>query len=344
MRIDQFDYHLPQEQIAQRPLRLRRDSRLLVYDRREDRIEHRRFLELPDLLPPNVLLVLNNSRVIPGRLWGTKEAGGARIEVLLLENLGESRWKVVANRAKRLREGLSVAFTDEVRAGVEECLPDGQFVFRFNLTPHEFEEFLERTGEMPLPPYIKRPEPESHDRERYQTVYAKEQGSSAAPTAGLHFDHEMLDALRERGIETVEVTLHVGLDTWKPMTEENVEDHRIHSEFIRVTDQTAERVNQARKGDRKVLAVGTTSVRSLESAGCVDGTVKQFEGRTSLFITPGYRFKVVDMMLTNFHLPRSTLLLLVAAFLGEDRWRRVYEEAVRENYRFYSYGDAMLIT
>ncbi len=343
MRIDRFDYELPPEMIAQRPLERRGDSRLLVYHRADDQIVHGCFADLPETIPENAVLVLNNTRVIPARLWGTKEGGGARIEVLLLEDLGESRWKVIANRAKRLRKGSVVLFDEGIGARVEEVLSDGQFVFRFDVDPARFTEYLEKSGETPLPPYIKRDRPEEPDRERYQTVYAKDRGSSAAPTAGLHFDEKMLDALRGCGVGIVEVTLHVGLDTWKPVTAENVEDHPIHSEYCAVTPEAAERLNAARRENRPILAVGTTSVRTLESAAGEDGTVRPFDGRTRLFITPGYRFRVVDMLLTNFHLPRSTLLLLVASFIGEDRWRRVYEEAVKMKYRFYSYGDAMLI-
>jgi S-adenosylmethionine:tRNA ribosyltransferase-isomerase len=250
---------------------------------------------------------------------------------------------VIANRAKRLRKGSFVLFDEGTRAEVEEVISDGQFLFRFNLEPRRFKQFLDKAGEVPLPPYIKRDIPEETDRERYQTVYAKDRGSTAAPTAGLHFDEKMLDTLRERGMEILEVTLHVGLDTWKPVTAENVEDHPIHSEFCTVTSATTERLNAARGEGRPIVAVGTTSVRTIESAAAEDGTIRPFDGRTRLFITPGYRFRVVDMLLTNFHLPRSTLLLLVASFLGEERWRRVYEEAVKRKYRFYSYGDAMLI-
>jgi len=342
VRTDAFDYALPEDLIAQHPLRERSASRLLVYDRSADRFEHRGFRELPDVLPPGCCLVVNNSRVVPARIWGVKEGGGARIEVVLLEQLGDGRYRVIANRARRLRAGSVVVFGGGLSAAVEAREDDGMFVFRFE-GERPVEEALRELGEMPLPPYIRRTSPEAEDFERYQTVYARHPGSAAAPTAGLHFDAPLLENLSRRGFSVAEVTLHVGLDTFRPITGERIERHRMHSERFRVEPEAAAAVNGAREAGRAVVAVGTTAVRVLESAADRHGRIPPMERRTDLFIRPGYRFRAVDHLITNFHLPRSTLIVLVAAFLGEDRWRKVYEAAVRERYRFYSYGDAMLI-
>jgi S-adenosylmethionine:tRNA ribosyltransferase-isomerase len=342
VKTDAFDYPLPEGLIAQHPLPERSDSRLLVYDRGLDRIAHEKFSDLPGLLPEGACLVVNNSKVIPARLWGTKEGGGARIETILLEAFGDGRYKVLANRARRLRKGSVVVYGRDLRAVVEERLENGMFAFRFE-SEGPLAEALDRAGEMPLPPYIRRDAPDPEDRDRYQTVYARDTGSAAAPTAGLHFDQALLDEVSRRAFGVVEVTLHVGLDTFRPIAEPEVERHPMHTEWYRVSAEAAVSINAAREQGKRIVAVGTTSVRVLESAADAHGRIEPHEGRTDLFIRPGYRFRVVDHLITNFHLPRSTLILLVAAFIGGDRWRKVYEEAIRQRYRFYSYGDAMLI-
>jgi S-adenosylmethionine:tRNA ribosyltransferase-isomerase len=342
VRSDRFDYDLPEDLIAQHPLPERAASRLLVYDRSSAEIRHARFRDLPEFLPDDCCLVVNDSRVIPARLWGVKEGGGARIETLLLEDLGEGRYRVLANRARRLKAGSAVTYGSDLRAIVEERLDDGVFVVRFD-SERPFLEVLSEIGEMPLPPYIVREQREEEDFTRYQTVYARDPGSAAAPTAGLHFDEDLLQDLDAAEITVIPVTLHVGLDTFRPVTEETIEEHRIHTEWFRVSPDSAKRINAVRDRGGRGVAVGTTAVRVLESAADPSGRVIPGEKRTDLFITPGYRFRAVDHLVTNFHLPRSTLILLVAAFLGDDRWREIYETAVRERYRFYSYGDAMLI-
>jgi S-adenosylmethionine:tRNA ribosyltransferase-isomerase len=342
VRTDSFDYPLPEQLIAQHPLPNRSDSRLLVYDRNADSIRHAQFRDLPDLLPERSCLVLNNSKVIPARLWGEKQGGGARIETLLLESHDGGRYKVIANRARRLRKGSVVVYGETLRAVVEERLEDGMFVFRFE-SRRPLAEALAEVGEMPLPPYIRRDVPLPEDFERYQTVYARDPGSAAAPTAGLHFDPPLLRRLSRRGFVLVEVTLHVGLDTFRPIIESRIERHRIHTEWFRIDADAAEKVNSCRGEGGKAVAVGTTSVRVLETVADENGRIQARQGNADLFIRPGYEFRAVDHLITNFHLPRSTLILLVAAFIGGGRWRRIYEEAIRERYRFYSYGDAMLI-
>lgn len=350
MRMDEFDYDLPADRIADRPLLNRSDSRLMVVDRKTGGILHRTFRDLSEFLLPGDFLVLNDSRVIPARLWGTKRDGGAGIEILLLERIANMEWECIAQRAIRLREGTVVDFGEGNSCEVVAVLPAGRFVFRF-ATQLPWETFLDQYGEIPLPPYIHRRREELTetqrielavmDRERYQTTYAAPPGSAAAPTAGLHFDLPILDRLRAMGVDIGYVTLHVGLDTFSPVTVDRVEDHRMKGEWCQCPPETAERIRRVKEsGEGRVIGVGTTVCRTLETysrAGWPDGPLK-----SELFLKPGDNFQALDLLLTNFHLPKSTLLLLVSAFLGDGLRKRAYEEAIQEGYRFYSYGDAML--
>ena len=343
MKTSDLDYSLPESAIAQQPTQAREESRLLVLGRFDAPVRHRKFSDLPDLLNAGDALVLNNTQVIPARLLGTKRGGGAAIELLLLEDLGGQRWKVLANRAKRLRVGTVVEIDARLHAHVEEAQAEGQFVVRFELQGNWLE-LLQNVGHVPLPPYIRRPEGDRReDRERYQTVFAKVPGSAAAPTAGLHFTPGILDRLQRRGVAIVEVTLHVGLDTFRPVLVESLEEHEIHSEAYEVTEEAAEKLNETRAAGGRIVAVGTTTTRALETVVDEEGVFHPRAGRTSLFILPGYKFAGVEAMLTNFHLPRSTLLAMVSAFAGRECVLGAYAEALKQNYRFYSYGDAMLV-
>lgn len=330
MLTSDFDYDLPEESIAQEPAP-RGESRLLVLDA-EGPDRHRRVRDLPGLLRAGDLLVLNDTRVIPARLFGVREgSGGGRMEILLIEKTGDREWEALVRPGRRARPGTVLRF-EELTAEVVDKRED-----RYRLRFHEpVEPYLERLGHVPLPPYIRRPDREA-DRERYQTVYARNPGAVAAPTAGLHFTREILDEAVAAGIGVARVTLHVGIGTFKPVSAERVEDHRMDLERYEVPGETAEAIRRTRGSGGRVVAVGTTVVRTLESAALFGNS-----GSTGLFITPGFRFQAVDVLLTNFHLPRSTLLMLVSAFAGRERVLAAYEEAVREGYRFYSYGDAML--
>ncbi|HEV8633669.1 MAG TPA: tRNA preQ1(34) S-adenosylmethionine ribosyltransferase-isomerase QueA [Chloroflexota bacterium] len=338
---DAYDYDLPSELIAQQPIEPRDAARLMVVDRASGRIEHRVFRELPDLLRPGDLLVANRSRVIPARLHGRRLPTGGAAELLLLRARGGGAWEALVRPARPLQVGGRIGFGGrDVFAEVVEVGEAGGRVVRFvdaDGRPVEgaaFDRWLAETGEMPLPPYIKA---RLADPERYQTVYAGEPGSAAAPTAGLHFTPELLFRLRDRGIPIVHVTLHVGLDTFRPVEVEDLREHRIHSEWCQLTAETAARIAATRQRGGRVVAVGTTAVRVLETSGG-----EPYEGDTRLFIYPGYRFRVVDALVTNFHLPRSSLLMLVSAFAGRDLIRCAYEVAVEQRYRFFSFGDAML--
>ncbi len=336
MLTSDFEYDLPASSIAQEPAP-RGESRLLVLDRTgPDR--HARVSDLPRLLRPGDLLVLNDTRVIPARLYG-RSAGGGKMEILLVEPLAEREWDALVKPGRRARPGARFEIGEGLTAVVIDRLEDGRFRLRFSepVEPH-----LERLGHIPLPPYIHRPDtPE--DRERYQTVYARRPGAVAAPTAGLHFSEELLREIEAAGIEIARVTLHVGIGTFKPVSAERIEEHRMERERYEIGEETAEAVRRARESGRRIVAVGTTVVRTLEGAARAGGgEVRAGEGSTDLFITPGFSFQVVDALLTNFHLPRSTLLMLVSAFAGRERVLAAYNEAVREGYRFYSYGDAML--
>jgi S-adenosylmethionine:tRNA ribosyltransferase-isomerase len=341
--ISEFDYELPPELIAQQPLAERDASRLLVLARASGRIAHHVFSDLPALLAPGDLLVVNRSRVIPARLLGRRARGGEG-EILLVRDRGEGRWEAMVRPGRHLRPGQRLTIDDDLSVVVESeaIAEDGRRRVRLLSKRRDVEGALARCGHVPLPPYIRRAD-EPSDRERYQTVYARERGSVAAPTAGLHFTPSLLARLAERGVGRAELVLHVGPGTFQPVKVSRVEDHRVASEAYSLPPETAAALARARARGGRVVAVGTTSVRALESTAGADGTVAAGEGETDLVVRPGHRFRAVDVLLTNFHLPRSSLLLLVAAFAGREAVLRAYAEAVRERYRFYSYGDAMLI-
>ena len=339
MKTSDFFYELPEELIAQTPLERRDSSRLMVLDKVTGGIEHRRFFELPELLRPGDCLVLNDSRVLPARLIGRRPTGGA-VEVLLLTDKGDRCWECLVRPGKKARPGDTVLFGDgELTAHILEVLEGGNRLIRFDYEGI-FLETLEKLGRMPLPPYIHE---ELRDAERYQTVYSRELGSAAAPTAGLHFTPELLDAIRAKGVETAFVTLHVGLGTFRPVKEDNIEDHDMHAEFCVIPETAADIVNRAKDRGGRVVCVGTTSLRTVESFADEKGYLKPSFGWTDIFIYPGYRFKCVDALVTNFHLPESTLVMLVSALAGREHILNAYAEAVREKYRFFSFGDAMFI-
>jgi len=340
MRTSDFNYTLPPELIAQTPISQRDASRMLVCNRGSQMRQNRIFRELPDFLRPQDVLVINETRVIPARLLGIKVETGVPVEFLLLKRLQPDVWEAMVKPGRRLREGALVSFGEGLlQARVEENLADGTRKVRF-LYEGLFENILETLGETPLPPYIHE---KLSDRERYQTVYAKQDGSAAAPTAGLHFTREVLDRIRNIGIDIVPVLLHVGLGTFRPVKEVDLADHAMHSEYYEVTLEAADRINTARTGGGRIVCVGTTSVRTLETVADGRGFVHPGSGETSIFIKPGVSFKACDMLLTNFHLPQSTLLMLISAFMGRENALSAYEEAVRERYRFFSFGDCMLI-
>lgn len=343
MNLKDFDYHLPQELIAQYPAEHREDSRLLVLSRSTGAINHTLFKNIADYLVPGDLLVLNNTRVFPARLHGRRADTGGAVEVMLLEEKEPGLWEALVRPGRKAREGLMLLFGQgELTGEILERTESGGRLIRFSLKGNGFWREIFRLGEVPLPPYIRRKAGEL-DKERYQTVYAQTLGSVAAPTAGLHFTAELLRQLEAAGVELVYVLLHVGLGTFRPVREEVIEEHKMHAEFWRVEPEAAARINQAKAAGRRVIAVGTTSVRVLESAAGEDGRIGSGEGWTSLFIYPGYRFRVVDGLFTNFHLPCSTLLMLVSAFAGREKVLNAYQQAVALKYRFFSYGDAMLI-
>ncbi len=341
MRTSDFDYHLPEELIAQTPLAQRDLSSLLVYDRASGSVGHRVFRDVVEYLNPGDVLVVNDTRVIPARIVGTRPETGGKMEFLLLRRLQGDDWEALAKPARRARPGAVFEFGDgRLRA---EVLAEGEEGMRSIRLRYEgvFEEALDAVGAMPLPPYIHE---RLRDPERYQTVYARERGSAAAPTAGLHFTPELLAQLEEKGVHKTSVLLHVGLGTFRPVAAEDLSDHKMHSEYYEITPEAAARINAARASGHRIVAVGTTSARTLETAAGPDGVVRPGSGWTDIFITPGYRFKAVDALITNFHLPRSTLLMMISAFAGDrEAMLGVYETAVRERYRFFSFGDAMLI-
>jgi len=338
---EDFDFDLPEELIAQTPLEDRTSSRLLVLDSKTGKLQDKHFYDIIDELHPGDALVMNDTRVLPARLYGEKEETGAHLEVLLLNNTEGDVWETLVKPAKRAKVGTQITFGDgRIKAVVEEELDHGGRMIRFSYEGI-FLENLETLGEMPLPPYIKE---KLDDPERYQTVYAKENGSAAAPTAGLHFTQKLLEKIQQKGVELVYLTLHVGLGTFRPVSVENIEDHDMHSEFYRLTDDAADRLNQVKAQGGKIVAVGTTSIRTLETIGTkFNGKIKADSGWTDIFITPGYQFKVVDAFSTNFHLPKSTLVMMVSAFAGRDNILNAYQHAVDERYRFFSFGDAMFI-
>ena len=334
-----FDYSLPEELIAQRPAQPRDSSRLMVCGRQSGAPQHRIFREITDYLRPGDVLVLNNTRVMPARLYGIKEGGGAKAEFLLLKRLGIGEFEALVRPGKRLKPGDRVVFSPKLSAIITGGTDSGGRTVKFEYEG-VFEDVLAGVGEMPLPHYIhEKPD----DAERYQTVYSKVTGSAAAPTAGLHFTPELLEKIRALGVTVAEVLLHVGLGTFRPVKSESVEGHIMHSEYCEISGHAADAVNSAKREGRRVIAAGTTTVRTLESAADGDGIVTAGSRNTDIFITPGYRFKCVDGLLTNFHLPKSTLIMLVSAFAGRERTLELYRTAVNERYRFFSFGDAMLI-
>ena len=336
MKTSDFYYDLPKELIAQSPAECRSASRLLVYNRTTKSIEDKVFSDIIDYLNPGDVLVRNTTRVIPARLYGTRPETGGKMEFLLLRRIDEKHWECLVKPGRRAKVGLTFKISDELSATVTEMREDGNRIIRLNYDGI-FEEILDRAGEMPLPPYITE---RLNDKTRYQTVYAKENGSAAAPTAGLHFTDELLSRISEKGIDIVDVLLHVGLGTFRPVSVENVEEHRMHSEHYECTQDAADRINRARANGGRIIAVGTTSCRTLESITDENGIVHPGSGSTDIFITPGYRFKAVDALITNFHLPESTLLMLISAFSSREEVMRIYKHAVEERYRFFSFGDA----
>ncbi len=341
MKIDDFDFELPEELIAQTPLLDRTTSRLMVLDPIKKTIDHRVFKDVLDYLVEGDCLVLNDTRVLPARLYGIKEETGAKVEMLLLKQVEEDKWEALVKPAKKVRVGMQISFGNgKLKAECLEELDHGGRIMKF-IYEGIFYEVLEELGEMPLPPYIKE---QLDDQDRYQTVFARERGSAAAPTAGLHFTEELLNQIRDKGIHIAFITLHVGLGTFRPVSVDSIEDHDMHAEFYMMTEGTARLLNDVKKNGGKIITVGTTSTRTLETiASNHDGTFKEENGWTSIFIYPGYSFAGIDGMITNFHLPKSTLIMLVSALAGTEFSLSAYETAVKERYRFFSFGDAMLI-
>ena len=341
MKLIDYDYDLPDSLIAQFPLHGRDESRLMVLERHTREIRHAQFSQIGEFLPPRALLVLNDTKVIPARLIGKKLPTGGQIEFLLIRQKGEKIWEALVKPGRRVTRGTRVAFGNgALIAQIREKTENGSCIVRFKYD-RDFQSILGRVGQIPLPPYIKR-EPDTIDQRRYQCVYATTEGAIAAPTAGLHFTQDLLDRLKGDGFDWVTLTLHVGLGTFQPVKVENIEDHKIHEEYFEIPQATADRLNAAREQGGKIVAVGTTSVRALETVAS-DGGIIPYKGYADIFIYPGYRFKVVDALITNFHLPKSTLLMLVSAFAGREFTLEVYQQAIAQQYRFYSYGDAMLI-
>lgn len=340
MKLSDFNYNLPEELIAQDPLEKRDNSRLMVLHRETGELEHKHFYDVIDYLNPGDCLVVNNTKVIPARLMGVKEETGASIEVLLLKRKEEKVWETLVKPGKKARVGARISFGDGLLVGeVIDVVEEGNRLIRFEYDGI-FEEILDRLGQMPLPPYITH---QLQDKNRYQTVYAKYDGSAAAPTAGLHFTEELLQKIQDKGIRIAKVTLHVGLGTFRPVKEENVLDHHMHSEFYIVDEEAAKIINETKANGGRVISVGTTSTRTLETVAEPDGHIPVKSGWTDIFIYPGYRFKAVDCLITNFHLPESTLIMLVSALADRETILHAYEIAVEEKYRFFSFGDAMLI-
>lgn len=335
-----YYYDLPEELIAQDPLEDRSSSRLMVLGKKSGEVSHHHFRDILDYLRPGDCLVINNTRVIPARLIGTKKETGAHVEILLLRRKKDDIWETLVKPGKKLRPGAEVTFGDgSLTATILDVVEGGDRLVQFHYDGI-FEEVLDRLGEMPLPPYIKH---KLKDRDRYNTVYAKFDGSAAAPTAGLHFTKELLEEVKEKGVNIAQVTLHVGLGTFRPVKVDDVREHEMHTEWYRVTQETADLINQTKENGGRIIAVGTTSVRTLETVADEDGHMKAQEGDTSIFIYPGYKWKVVDGLITNFHLPESTLIMLVSSLAGREHVLAAYKEAVKERYRFFSFGDAMYI-
>lgn len=340
MSVKDYWFDLPQEQIAQDPLTDRSSSRLMILNKDTGEVEHKIFRDIIDYLEPGDCLVLNNTKVIPARLFGVKEGTEAKIEILLLKRMENDVWETLVKPGKKAKIGTKISFGDGLLVGtVVDIVEEGNRLIQFSYEGI-FEEILDKLGQMPLPPYITH---KLQDKNRYQTVYAKYDGSAAAPTAGLHMTPELLEKIREKGIRIAEVTLHVGLGTFRPVKEENVLEHHMHSEFYRITEEAAELINRTKEEGYRVICVGTTSCRTVESAADENGRLKECSGWTEIFIYPGYRFKVLDALITNFHLPESTLIMLVSALAGREHVLEAYNTAVKEGYRFFSFGDAMFI-
>ncbi|MBN8191101.1 tRNA preQ1(34) S-adenosylmethionine ribosyltransferase-isomerase QueA [Bacillus sp. NTK074B] len=340
MKVEDFDFYLPEELIAQTPLENRSESRLMVLDKEAGSMDHIRFKQITDYLEEGDCLVLNDTRVLPARLFGQKEDTGANIEVLLLKQEDGDQWETLVKPAKRIRVGTEIVFGDgKLKATCVDLKEHGGRILEFKYDGI-FYEVLDELGEMPLPPYIRE---RLEEQDRYQTVFAKERGSAAAPTAGLHFTEELLDELRDKGVHIAFITLHVGLGTFRPVSVDTIEEHDMHSEFYQVSEGTARLLNEVRANGGRIVTVGTTSTRTLETIASKHGTFVEESGWTNIFIYPGYEFKGIDGLITNFHLPKSTLIMLVSAFAGQENVMHAYETAVREKYRFFSFGDAMLI-
>ena len=340
MKTSDFYYDLPEELIAQDPLEDRSSSRLLVLDKKTGETEHHVFREIVNYLDPGDCLVINDTKVIPARLIGAKEETGAKIEVLLLKRGADDVWETLVKPGRKAKPGTRISFGDGLLTGeVVDIVDEGNRLIHFEYEGI-FEEILDRLGQMPLPPYITH---QLKDKDRYNTVYAEHPGSAAAPTAGLHFTPELLEKIRDKGVDIAHVTLHVGLGTFRPVKVDDVENHHMHSEFYMIDETAAEKINRAKENGKRVICVGTTSCRTIESAADENGRLKACSGWTDIFIYPGYQFKILDSLITNFHLPESTLVMLVSALAGRDHVLAAYEEAVRERYRFFSFGDAMFI-
>ena len=340
MKVSDFNYNLPQELIAQVPIKNRDESRLMVLDKKNKTIEHKIFKDIINYLKPGDCLVRNNTKVIPARLYGIKEETGINVEFLLLNRIEGDYWEVMVRPGRRLKEGTKVIFGNGIlQAEILEIMNGGNRKVKFTYDGI-FNEILDKIGLMPLPPYIHE---KLKEKDRYQTVYAKYEGSAAAPTAGLHFTNELLEEIRQKGIDIANVTLHVGIGTFRPVKEENVEEHAMHTEHFYIKQEDVEKINKAKKEGHRIIAVGTTSCRVLESIADENGYVKPIEADTGIFIYPGYKFKAIDALITNFHLPKSTLLMLVSAFSSKDIILNAYNEAIKNKYRFFSFGDAMAI-
>ncbi len=339
MRTEEFDYDLPESLIAQHPSDKRDEARMMVLDKNTGNIEDKHFFDIIDYLKPGDVLVMNDTRVIPARLFGHREGKDESIEVFLLHNIEEKKWEVLVRPGKKMKIGVEVIFSDELRAKVIDIKDDGNRVVEFTYDGI-FNEILDKLGNMPLPPYIKE---KLKDPEEYQTVYSKNPGSVAAPTAGLHFTKELLKKIEEKGIKLAFLTLNVGLGTFRPVNEEDIVDHKMHSEFYTISQETADIINEAKDKGNRVIAVGTTSIRTLESVYKKCGKIQEDSGWTDIFIYPGFEYKVVDAIITNFHLPKSTLIMLVAAFTSKEIILNAYKYAVKEKYRFFSFGDCMFI-
>ena len=340
MKVSDFNYNLPQELIAQVPIKNRDESRLMVLDKKNKTIEHKIFKDIINYLKPGDCLVRNNTKVIPARLYGIKEETGINVEFLLLNRIEGDYWEVMVRPGRRLKEGTKVIFGNGIlQAEILEIMNGGNRKVKFTYEGI-FNEILDKIGLMPLPPYIHE---KLKEKDRYQTVYAKYEGSAAAPTAGLHFTNELLEEIKQKGIDIANVTLHVGIGTFRPVKEENVEEHAMHTEHFYIKQEDVEKINKAKKEGHRIIAVGTTSCRVLESIADENGYIKPIEADTGIFIYPGYKFKCIDGLITNFHLPESTLIMLVSALAGKDYIMHAYEEAVKEKYRFFSFGDAMAI-